>query len=137
MIKAMRRNSFLKSVFLSLTLMTCSLQLSGCFALLVGAAVGAGTAVWMGGKLQQDFTTSVDRAHNAAVATLKKLQLPVIVDRKDKMTAKLESEYSDGKHVWVDVEYRTKTVTRVAIRVGTLGDEVRSREILDNISRQL
>src|SRR3989338_4330259 len=126
-----------RKIVLGVLLLTASIQASGCFALFVGAAVGAGGAMWMTGKLQQSVNASVYRTHNAALGALRKLQLPVIVDRKDKSTAKIESEYADGKHVWIDLEYQSKNVTKVEIRVGTLGDEVRSREILDNLTRQL
>ncbi|MFA5060322.1 MAG: DUF3568 family protein [Candidatus Omnitrophota bacterium] len=114
-----------------------SFQLSGCFPLLVGAAAGAGGMIWVTGKLEQQLNASVDRVHRASILALKKLELPILVDNKDKTTAKIESKYADGKHVWIDIEHVSKDLTKVAIRVGTLGDEVRSREILDNIMNRL
>ena|SRR3989338_7639814 len=117
--------------------MMLTFQLAGCFPLLVGAAVGAGGTIWVTGKLQQNLSASMDKAHNAVLAGLKKLELPVLTDRKDKTTSKIESEYADGKHVWIDLHYMTKATTKIEIRVGTLGDEVRSHEILDNIMKNL
>jgi len=126
-----------KRLILAALIVTSSLQLTGCFALFVGAAAGAGGIIWAKGKLQQDLNASLDRAHSAATASLKKLELPVIVDRKDKLSGKLESEYADGKHVWIDLDYVTKTMTKIEVRVGTLGDEQRSREILNEVMRRL
>ena len=127
----------LRKIVLAVLLFASSLQLSGCFALFVGAAAGAGGMIWAKGKLVQDLNAPLDRAHRAAVAAFKRLELPANVDRKDKLSAKLESLYADGKHVWVDLDYVTKSTTRIEIRVGTLGDENRSREILNEIVRGL
>ena len=126
----------LQRLMLSLFLIAMSFQLSGCFALFVGAAAASGV-VWVKGKLQQNVDAPLDKTHAATLTALKKLSLPVIADRKDKARAKVESEYSDGKHVWVQLDYLTKSATRITVRVGTLGDEIRSREILDNIIRHL
>ena len=117
--------------------MALVIQITGCVPLLVGAAAGAGGVVWVTGKLQQDLSASLDKTHAATLASLRKLRLPVMVNKKDKLTAKVESEYADGKHVWIDLLYVTQSTTKVSIRVGTMGDEARSREILDNIIRGL
>ena len=110
---------------------------SGCFALLVGAAAGAGGMVWAKGKLEQEFNQPLDRVHKAGVSALKKLELPVVVDRKDKLTAKLESKFADGTNVWIDIESLTSKNTKVSVRVGALGDQMRSKEIMDMIEKYL
>ncbi len=125
-----------RSLLFAVLLIASSMQMTGCFALFVGAAAASGV-VWIKGRLQQNVDAPLDRVHSATVAGLKRLSLPVISDKKDKARAKVESEYSDGKHVWVQLDYLTKNATRITIRVGTLGDEPRSREILDNIMRNL
>ena len=125
-----------RGIALSLFLCAVAIQASGCFALFVGAAAASGV-VWVKGKLQQNLDAPLERVHSATLSALKKLSLPVIADRIDKSRSKVESEYSDGKHVWIQMDYLTKSATRIIIRAGTLGDETRSREILDNIIRQL
>ena len=110
---------------------------SGCFALLVGAAAGAGGMVWAKGKLEQEFNQPLDRVHKAGVSALKKLELPVVVDRKDKLTAKLESKFADGTNVWIDMESLTSKNTQVNVRVGALGDQMRSKEIMEMIEKYL
>ncbi len=127
----------LKRITLAVLLIVSSMQLTGCFALFVGAAAGAGGGIWATGKLQQNLNAPLDRVHNASLTALKKLELPVMTDRKDKLTGKIESAYADGKRVWIDTEYVTKETTKISIRVGTLGDEKRSHEILDMIIRHL
>lgn len=127
----------LRQIVLAVMLVATSLNLTGCFALVVGAAAGAGGVIWAKGKLSQDVNSTIDRAYSASIASLKRLELPIMVDKKDKSSGRIESEYADGKHVWIDLDYVTKTTTKIEVRVGTLGDQVRSQEIMDNILRHL
>ena len=126
-----------RNIVLAFILVTSSMYLSGCFALLIGAAAGAGGVIWVKGKLQQDVNASLDKVYSATKTALKKMELPLIVDRKDKMTAKIESGYSDGKHVWIDLDHLSNSLTKISVRVGTLGDEARSRQILEKIMQYL
>lgn len=110
--------------------------LSGCF-LMLGAGAGVGGTVYVMGKLKEDITAPVGKVHEAARAALADLGLKVLEDKSDAMTAHLESEFADGKRVWIDVDKTTDTVSTLTIRVGLVGDEARSREILDKIKAHL
>jgi hypothetical protein len=110
--------------------------LSGCF-LVLGAGAGVGGTVYVMGKLQEDITAPVGKVHTAARAALADLGLKVLEDKGDAMTAHLESEFADGKRVWIDVDKTTDTVSTLTIRVGLTGDEARSREILAKIKAHL
>lgn len=123
----------LGALFLLVYVMTTS----GCFALIVGAAAGAGGVIWAKGGLQKEFNMALDRVHEAGVKALKKLELPIIIDRKDKLTAKLESKFADGTNVWIDFDALTSKNTKVNVRVGALGDQMRSQEIMEMIERYL
>ena len=111
-------------------------QLSGCF-LLVGAAVGAGGVTWAKGRLQKDINTTFEKLHKATIASLKEMDLPIVVDRKDVLTAKVESRFADGKGVWIDLDKMTEYTSRIVIRVGVLGDQTRSNDILSRIEKRL
>jgi hypothetical protein len=111
-------------------------QVSGC-ALLFGAAAGVGGFAWVKGKLVKDINAPVDKVHNAALAGLKKLELPITLDRKDKFTAKIESKFADGTNVWVDIDSVTERTSKIHIRVGVLGDQERSSRILASIEKAL
>ena len=114
-----------------------TLLCSGCLALAVGAAGGAAGAVYVMGKLQDELNQPVSTVHEAALAGIKDLDLPVLQDKEDKLSANLESEFADGKHVWIDLDTVADSRTRITIRVGLAGDEVRSRKILDAIKKHL
>jgi len=110
---------------------------AGCVALVVGAAAGTGGVVWARGALKQNFQKPLYKVHEATVRALKKLDLPVIINNKDNLTAKVESEFSDGKRIKINIESVNRKSTDMTIRIGTFGDERRSREILNEIAKNL
>jgi hypothetical protein len=133
----MKRTDVMRTVGRMLMLGLIVVNTAGCFWLVVGAAAGAGGVIWATGKLKQELNVSVDTAHKAALKALKDLELPVIVDKKDQLTVKMESEFSDGARVWIDIDSITVKSCKIEVRVGTMGDERRSREILQTIQRYL
>lgn len=110
---------------------------SGCLALAVGAAGGAAGAVYVMGKLKDEVNHPVPIVHEATVAAMKDLELKLSEDKVDKISAHMESEFSDAAHVWIDLESISDSRCRLTIRVGLSGDEVRSRKIYDTIKRHL
>lgn len=110
---------------------------SGCLALVLGAAGGAAGAVYVMGKLKNEMSYEVPVMHNATVAALAELELKLLEDKADKLSAHVESEFSDGEHVWIDLESLSDSRTSLTIRVGVTGNEVRARKIYDAIKRHL
>lgn len=110
---------------------------SGCLALAVGAAGGAAGAVYVMGKLKDDVNHPVPVVHEATVAAMNDLELKLSEDKVDKLSAHMESEFSDKAHVWIDLESVSDSRCQLTIRVGLSGDEVRSRKIYDTIKQHL
>src|SRR5262245_6230146 len=97
---------------------------SGCLALAVGAAGGAAGAVYVKGKLKDEVNHPVSVVHEATVAAMNDLELELSEDKVDKVSAHMESEFSDDTHVWIDLESVQDSRCRLTIRVGFSGDEV-------------
>ena len=110
---------------------------SGCFWMVVGAAGGAAGAVYVMGKLKDEVNHDVSVVHRATVAALDELELKLLEDKVDKLSAHVESEFSGGEHVWIDLESLSNSRTSLTIRVGVTGNEVRARKIYDAIKRHL
>ena len=110
---------------------------SGCLAVVVGAAGGAAGAVYVMGKLQDEMSYEVSVVHNATIAALAELELKLLEDKADKLSAHVESEFSDGEYVWIDLQSISDSRTSLTIRVGVTGNEVRARKIYDAIKRHL
>ncbi|MGE5197859.1 MAG: DUF3568 family protein [Deltaproteobacteria bacterium] len=110
----------------------------GCFALLVGAGAGAGTAAWLSGKLTQEVHAPFDRAIKASESALDSLKLPVTKKTVENNVAQIKSEYTDGKTIWIDIHRVTDTSSKIEIRVGAVGgDKEAATDILNRINRYL
>ncbi|MFO7957601.1 MAG: DUF3568 family protein [Candidatus Brocadiia bacterium] len=122
-----------------LLLVTAVLIGPGCVWLAAagGAAAGAGAAVFYLGRLEQTVDGSVEEVYQAALETLEAENLPVIEKKVDSMTARVESEYADEKHIWIQMEEVAPERTKVWVRVGIVGDKDRSSRLLDGIKSRL
>jgi hypothetical protein len=122
-------------MLLSLVLLT--MHLVGCAAVVVGGAAGAGTVVYVKGQLNEDINASVSKVYDASLSALKELELPIIEDNHDTLSAKIKSKFADGDDVWIQIESVTAESSKITIRVGVMGDENKSRRIIDAIHRHL
>jgi hypothetical protein len=117
----------------AMVVLTCS----GCLALAVGAAGGAASAAYVYGKLSDELNHEVPVVHGAATQAMNDLDLKLSEDRSDKLTAHMKSEFADGTNVWIDMQSIADDRTKLTVRVGVTGDEVRARKIHEAIKRHL
>jgi hypothetical protein len=114
------------------------LNLCGCFALFAGAVGGAGTAVWLSGKLTQQFNASYARTVSATESALKSLSLEIVKEEKEANVTAFRSKYTDGKEIWIDVKRITEVSTKVEVRVGAVNpDKEACNKILNRIKESL
>ena len=110
----------------------------GCVALLVGGAVGAGTAVWLAQKLTQQFPVSYEQTVNATEKALKSLKLEIIEVNKTENVTKFRSQDNNGKAIWIDVIKIAQNSTKVEVRVGAVSsDKESASRILKRIQSYL
>ena len=110
---------------------------SGCFALLIGAAAGAGGVAYAKGVLEKNFDQPVERVHKATVSALKNLKLFITEDELKQHSAIVKATFDDGADVKIDISALTEKSSKLSIRVGILGDEVKSQMIMTAISKRL
>ena len=110
---------------------------AGCVPLLIGAAVGAGSMVFINGALVENIDESVEDLHQAALDALKDLEIFVMSDELTRHSALIKAEYTDGKNVDIKVDAITEYVSKITIRVGLIGDQEDSRLILNAIEKRL
>lgn len=111
-----------------------SVSLSGCFFLFAGAAGGAGTAVWLGGKLTQEFHAPYQQTIDAAKRSLIALRLDLVKETRDETVTQLKSKYTDGKEIWIDIRKITANSTKVEVRVGAVHPD---KEAADKILKKI
>ena len=113
------------------------LNLTGCL-LVAGAAGGAGTAVWLSGKVTQEFHVSYERAIKGTRNALRSLKLEIAKETKEDNVTQFKSKYSDGKEIWVDVRKITENSVKVEVRVGAISpDKEAADKILKSIQRHI
>jgi hypothetical protein len=124
-------------ILLMSSVMIGLLSTTGCAALLLGAAAGAGGAVYMQGKLEEELLQPVPTVHQATVRALEDLQLSVVENKADQLTARLESHLADERRISIRLQALDKGKTLLSIRVGLIGDEAQSRRILEAVKNHL
>lgn len=110
---------------------------SGCAVILAGAAGGAGTAVWLSGKLTLEAKASFDKSIKASRSGLKALDMPIEKETVTKSVAQIIAKHNDGRKVWVDIHKITNTSSRIEVRVGATGDKAAAQKVMDKIQRYL
>jgi hypothetical protein len=113
----------LKKVLLPVVAVILVMNLSGCFLFVAGAAGGAGTAVWLSGKLTQEFHSPYPDTLSATRSALKSLNLPANKETQEENMTQIKSTFSDGKEIWIDIHKVSDTSTRVDVRVGAVNPD--------------
>lgn len=109
--------------------------LSGCAAALIGggAVAGVGVVAFRNGALQTMEDVEYGKAWQAAKTAMGDLEYTILSEKKDALEGKLVAQTGDGTKVKVDVRKMNEKTVKFTIRVGTFGDEVKSRLILKAI----
>jgi len=114
-----------------------SINLCGCALMLGAAAGGAGTAVWLSGKLSDEIEASYERTIEATKSALGSMDMPVTKETKKDDITQIMSKYIDGTTVWIDIRPVSQSDTKVEVRVGATGNKKASAEIIDAIKKHL
>lgn len=110
----------------------------GCFAVVAGTAGGAGTSIWLAGKLTQEFSAPYERTIEASKSALRSLNLELNKETREENITQLRSKYTDGKEIWIDIRKIAKNSTKVEVRVGAVSpDKEACSKILKAIERYL
>ena len=114
-------NKKLKSFIAGLSIFTACLSFSGCALLLAGAAGGAGTALWLSGKLSDEVHAPYEKTVAAAKKALSSLDMAIEKETAKDDVTQLISKYKDGSNVWIDIRPLGRSSSKVEIRVGVKG----------------
>jgi len=115
---------------------------TGCALFVVagaGAAVGIGTAEYIGGELKQAYAVPMEKTWNASIATTDELKMTTTeksIDNLDKNRV-IKGRTEDGKDFQIALEALGKDVTMVKVRIGLFGDEKISTAVHKTIAKML
>ncbi|MFA4989590.1 MAG: DUF3568 family protein [Candidatus Omnitrophota bacterium] len=113
----------------------------GCVALIAGgAAGGAGTAVWLAGKLTQYVNASLEQATQAAQDSFSSSNLRIVLKEtaSGQAVAQIRGRDAGGEKVYIDIHKITGTRSRIEVRVGTIiSNKAAADRILKGITGRL
>jgi len=116
------------------------LLFSGCAGFLLGgAAVGAGTAgtyYYINGDLKTDYQASFDDVWAACEKTVADMHGIEVVPNREIAQGTINTLINDEK-VKLDIMYKSKNITTVAVRVGLIGNKLSSQLLHDKIANYL
>ena len=115
------------------TLLVCS----GCTAMVVCGAVGAGSFVYLSGELESTENASFNQAWNATQTMMKTSGFTVTSIEKDIFYSKFEAKDSGDRKIIIKLISQSNDRIKIKVRVGTFGDESLSRRILEDIRKQI
>lgn len=125
----------LRRIFTFVGLFVC-IPLAGCAVVAAGAAA-AGTVAYIQGALEVDEPHPIDKVYQATKMALAELRMMVTKDQKEMNIARIEARDVEDKKAEITLSARNEGITRITIRVGLFGDEVRSRRIYMRIHQHL
>ena len=109
---------------------------SGCPALLLGGAAGAGSVAYITGELKSTEEVSMSRAWRATQKTMNDLGFAITSMEKDAFYGQITARGAGDKKVKIKLERQSDKLTGIKIRVGMFGDEPLSMQILNNIRKR-
>jgi len=112
-------------------------SLSGCIALAIGAAAGGTGALYVRGAAEKSYAHKIDKVGRAVVKGLEDAEVVVTGSQVGAATGKVTGTAPDGKKAIVDLEAPGDKVTRIKVRVGTLGNRERSEYLVSKIDEHL
>ena len=114
-----------------------ALSMTGCVVVVAGAAA-AGTVAYVRGSLKATLPAGVEKLEGVVKSTLTDdLKFALISAREDALGAEYVVRTSQDRKVVITLERFDDKLTKIEIRVGTLGDESTSRLILNQIEHNL
>jgi len=123
----------LKRILLVFVLAGLLLAGNGCAPSFVSSDAG----VYSTGTLYAVTKGDITSVYGATLAAMEKLEIEVTDKAKDVFYAKVVARGADGKRITVRIKPGVGDLIDFNIRVGTLGDEHRSRMIYEQIQKNL
>ena len=124
-----------KQVVLGGLIFTLTLAMGCCAAVFVGA--GAAGYGFVRGELKANLSADLNKAYNATLKAMEKLEFNVINKDKDALSAKITARNAQDKKVQIKLARTGEDITEIRIRIGVFGNQRQSIAIFDQIKEYL
>ena len=110
---------------------------SGCTVLGVGAASAIGGTYYISGEIKASYPVSIYHLYEVSLYTFQEEGIKTISVTNTKIDADILGELDDGEIVKLHIYYNEQEQATIGIRIGSIGDEKRSRELLKKMGRYI
>jgi hypothetical protein len=106
--------------------------------LIIGGIVGsgAGTYYFINGELVTDYSTPIDKVWSACEKTIADMRGKEVEPKREIGTGTINAVIND-ESVKFSVNYKSKDMTTVGIRVGIFGNKLSSQLLHDKVSENI
>jgi hypothetical protein len=126
----------IQRIFLTVLLFGAVVSMSGCLAAAVGAGA-VGTVAYMKGDLEAVEAEDINVVYEASKNALKQLGLSVTKESRDALSGVITARDAQDKKVTIKLSSTTEGATKISIRVGLFGNEMKSNLIYQKIHDNL
>lgn len=123
-------------IFLALLIVSPVVLVEGCVVAAVGGGA-ASTVAYIRGDLEAVEAKDIDTVYKATEKALEELGLKVSKKTKDAMSAVIIARDAQDKKITIKLNATAEGTTKLSIRIGTFGNETKSRLIYQKISDNL
>ena len=110
---------------------------SGCTVLSVGAASAIGGSYYISGEIKASYPVSIYHLYEVSLYTFQEEGIKTVSVENTKIDADIVGELDDGESIKVHIYYNKNEEATIGIRIGSIGDEKRSRELLKKMERYI
>ncbi len=110
---------------------------SGCVVVGAGTASALGGTYYISGEIKATYNVSISHLYDVSLYTFQEEGIKIISVTNTTEDADIEGELEDGESIKIHIYYNEKEEATLGIRIGTIGDEKRSRELLKKMERYI
>ena len=125
-----------KRILVVLMLFSAAALIQGCIVAAVGAGA-VGTMAYVKGDLESVEDANIEVVYKATVKAIKDLDLTLTMTEKDALSAQIGARDAQDKKITIKLKAVSGGTTKISVRVGTFGDETKSRLIYEAIQKNI
>ena len=89
------------------------------------------------GEIKSSYNTSIYHLYKASLTSLKADGLKICSVKNTKRDADIEASFTDDTKIKIHIYYNKEGLATLGVRVGLIGDEHKSRQLLVQIERYI
>ena len=120
-----------------MSVLVAFILMNGCTVIGVGVASAIGGTHYFSGEIKASYPVSIYHLYEVSLYTFQEEQMKVVSVKNTKTDADIKAKFDDDTSVKVHIYYNKEGQATLGVRVGMIGDEKRSRELLKKMEKYI